>query len=281
MSRSFRALLREGLQKFTERGATSTYELQEWLMRLHTALENEIPTDDESRTMLRAVLDGIFAREVGAGGTLARVAKRVPGVLRGTLARVAPSLRAQLDARIFAGVNLIRLNKRAAVEKTLQRFAGWISSVPPAGAITTDLRAVATQIAKPVAQIKFEARRVAIDQGHKLIAAVSHVVAMGDGAIAAIWQDRGENDHAYHARPEHLRRSGTLFLVRDSWAMEQGLVKKTGTVQYTDEIEQPAEFPYCSCAYLYLTAPQRLPRELLTNRGLAWVTGKPFEERVS
>jgi hypothetical protein len=240
-------------------------------MRLHTALEYELPTDEETRKQISAALDSVFRREVTNGG----VVKRVPGVSRYTIDRVAPELRAELDRRIFAGVDLIKLNRASAVQKTLQRFSGWTSSVGPAGSFVKprELRAAASEIAKPIAQLKYERRRVAIDQGQKLNAAVAHVVAMGSGAIAGIWHDRGEHDHGYDARPEHLARSGKLFLVRDSWAMNEGLVKKIGAVKYTDEIEQPAELPFCSCTYEYVTAPRDLPESLLTAKGQEFVKG--------
>jgi hypothetical protein len=126
---------------------------------------------------------------------------------------------------------------------------------------------------KSVAQLKFERRRVAIDQGHKLSAAVAHVVAQGQGAIAGIWHDRGESDRGYDARPEHIARSGKLFLVRNSWAMTEGLVKKGG-LKYTDEIEGVAELPFCSCWYEYVTSPREIPANLLTAKGRAWADGR-------
>jgi hypothetical protein len=96
-------------------------------------------------------------------------------------------------------------------------------------------------------------------------------VAHGSGAIAAIWHDRGEHDHGYNARPAHLARSGKLFFIRDSWAMTEGLVKRGGP--YTDEQEQPAELPYCSCTFEYMTSPGRIPEEFLTAKGRLWVKG--------
>lgn len=267
-------MLTEGVRKFAEGGYSSEADLQDWITRLHATLERELPSDNESRATLKRILESIYAREVGGG-----LARQIPGLERYTLDRVAPQLRAELDRRIFAAADLIRLNKRAAVEKTLQRFAGWVSSVPPAGAIKMDVRGAVSDIGKSIAQLKFEQRRVAIDQGHKLIAAVAHVVAVGQGAIAAIWHDRGEHDHGYDARPEHLKRSGSLFLVRDSWAAREGLLRKSSAVKYSDEFEQPAELPYCSCYYEYVTTLQRLPKELLTGRGRAFVSGKATAER--
>lgn len=267
MSSRFRALLLEGLKRFAESGPPSDAELQEWMLRLHAALDLEAPTDAESTKLLRDVLTSIYDREVTRGG----VKKRVPEVLRYTIDRVAPHLRAELDRRIFAAADLIKINKRQRKAQTLHRFAGWITSVPIGGSAETDLRAAASEIAKPVAQVKFEARRVAIDQGMKLAASVAHVVAQDSGAIAAIWHDRGEQDHSYDARPIHLARSGKLFLVRDSWAMNEGLIKRGGP--YMDEIEQVAELPFCSCWYEHISSPGRLPEDLLTAKGRLWVKG--------
>lgn len=271
MSRAFRLLLLEGLRKFAETGYTSESDLQEWLGRLQHMLESELPTDGESRAILAKTLDAIYKREVNG------IEKRIPGIDRYTLDRVAPNLRAELDKRIFAGVDLIRLNRKTAIEKTLQRFSGWISSIPPAGLAEPQITEAARDITKSITQLKFERRRVAIDQGHKLSAAVAHVVAMGNGAIAGIWHDRGERDHGYDARPVHLKRSGSFFLVRDSWAMKEGLIRK-GSTQYSDDIEQPAELPFCSCYYEYVIDPHDLPSELLTGRGRAWVAGKQVYE---
>lgn len=264
----FYALLQQALREFAIAGYVSERQLQEWLGRLRAALERELPGDVELRKALADSLTSIFTRDVDRGG----IAKRVPELMRYTIDQVRPQLRAELDRRIFAGVDLIKLNRTAAVEKTLQRFSGWVTSLPPSGGSAEDLRSLAAQIAKPARQVKFEARRVAVDQGHKLGAAVAHVVAKQEGAIAAIWHDRGEYDRGYDARPAHLARSGKIFLIRDSWAMENGLIRR-GAVPYTDEFEQVAELPLCSCYYEYITTPHCLPETMLTSAGRAWVAG--------
>lgn len=268
MTSKFRALIHEGLKRFAQSGPPSDAELQDWTMRLAREIDIALPTDAESQKLLRDVLSTVYARQIERGG----IRKRVPEVLRYTIDRVEPTLRAELDRRIFAGADLIKINKEQRKAETLRRFAGWITSIPIGGRAKADIRQAASEILKPIKQVKFEARRVAIDQGHKLNAAVAHVVAMDSGAIAAIWHDRGEFDHGYDARPEHLKRSGKLFLVRSSWAMDGGLVKR-GSAPYTDEIEQVAEFPFCSCTYEYISSPGRLPDELLTAKGRLWVKG--------
>ena len=270
----FRTLLLEALKHFQENGFTSASDLTDWLLTLRYALEKELPTDEASRKEIAAVLQRVYGRDLRSG-----IVQRVPGVSRYTIDRIAPQLRAELDRRIFASADLIRLNKKAAVEKTLQRFSGWTTSQPPGGS-KTPVRQVAAEILKPSRQLKFERRRVAIDQGHKLSASISHVVAIGSGAIGCIWHDRGEHDRGYDARPEHLARSGKLFLLSDSWAIDQGLVKRGSAPYYDDLEDQAAVLPYCSCYVTWLTAPRDLPAELLTAKGRAFVEGRPMLEAV-
>jgi hypothetical protein len=265
VSKSFRAFLIEALREFSERGYVSESDLQQWTARLHAMIESELPTDEESREVLAGILGSVYAREYRSG-----IAKRVPGVSRYTVDRVAPHLRAELDKRIFASADLIRIRKRETVDKTLARFSGWASSVPPTGTFDFSPRALSKHITKDLVSFKYERRRVAIDQGHKLVSNISHVVAMNEGAIAATWYDRGEDDHGYDARPDHLKRSGKLFLVKDSWAMNEGLIRR-GAAPYTDSVTQPGEEVYCSCFWTWIVHPQDLPETFLTAKGRAYI----------
>jgi hypothetical protein len=261
----FRTLLLEALRYFSDHGFTSATTLADYLLRLHRALEIELPTDAKTKADISGILGKVFDRELKTG-----IAKRVPSVSRYTIDRVAPALRAELDRRIFASVDLIKLNKAAATQKTLQRFSGWVTSVPAGGMAKPDIRDVAQEILKPSKQVRFEARRVAIDQGAKLSQNVAKVVSIHAGAIAGIWHDRGQYDKSYDYRPDHLERSGKFFLVRDSWAMNEGLIAKRG-LQYMDEITEPAQEIYCSCWYRYISSLNDLPETLLTAKGREWL----------
>lgn len=267
MTTRVRALLLEALKLFSD-SPPSDAQLAEWTMRLHAALENEMPSDEETRKLLKDVLGTVYVREVEKGG----VAKRVPDVLKYTLDRIAPELRAELDRRIFAAADLIKLNKVERTQQTLKRFSGWLSSIPPGGTAETDLRSVASEVLKPVAQVKYEARRVAIDQGHKLSAAVAHVVAKQNGAIAGEWHDRGAVDRSYDARPDHLKRSGQIYTIRGNWALDQGLMKP-GPAGYLDDITQAGQEVYCQCFVRYISSPGALPDTMLTAKGREWVRG--------
>lgn len=255
---SFQQVVRAAVADLTARGVYSEAQLDQWIMLIRQAAERTTTPDYEVEAALRRH----FGREYE------RVINRVSRAERFTLAAINPTLHAEVERRVRMSADLIKINKAERVEKTLSRFRGWTSSIPPGGSRVVDRREVASHIAKPTTQQKFEARRVAIDQGHKLAANVEEIVALHGGAIAGIWHDRGQHDRNYDARKVHLARSGKMFLVRDSWAIKQGLVRR-GAGPYMDEIERPAELPFCSCKYKYLSSIRDLPEDWLTEKGKA------------
>ena len=132
--------------------------------------------------MLKDALAAVYDRLVEKGD----VVRLHPGIPRFTLERLKPQLRAELDRRILASADLIRLNRKNSIEKTLQRFVGWSTSIPKGGSDVVDKAAEKKKIRKSLAQLPFEERRVLIDQGHKLRASISEIVAKDGNAIAGV-----------------------------------------------------------------------------------------------
>jgi hypothetical protein len=194
-----------------------------------------------------------------------------PGVPRFTIERLKPFARAELDRRIRASTQLIKLNREQAIDKTLQRFSGWATSIPDQGSRVVEKAEVKEHIAKPIQQVKYEARRCQIDQGAKLVAAINDVVAQQNGVIAYRWRSHWKRP-GYNYREDHKERDQLIYLVRGSWAQEQGLVKK-GVAGYYDEITAAAQEPFCQCYVVALYALRELPEEMLTQAGK-----KLFEE---
>lgn len=264
--RSFRQVLSDAIAELSVTGYVSSEQIERWVDELKRAAEYELGPDWHVDAATRAKLDGLFAKLVERG----RISDYVSGVTRFDLSMVRPQLRAELDRRTIAAADLIKLHRREAVERTLQRFRGWATAIPPGGDGTIDKRETRTSIGKSMAQLNFERRRVDIDQGFKLVSNIAEIVAQDQGAIAAIWHDHGEHDRSYNARKEHLARSGRLFLVRDSWAIQQGLVRR-GSRPYTDEIDKPGQAVFCRCWYQWITSPRKLPDDVLTRAGQEWV----------
>lgn len=269
---SFRDVLTAAMQEFARRGYSSEADLAEWLMRMQASLDRAMPSDAEVEVMIRDALGSKFARFIDGPA----ITRMVPGVSRYTIDRVRPELRAELDRRIMASVRLIKLNRKAAVEKTLQRFSGWATAIPAGGDTEVGIREAKARIAKEPAQVRFEARRVAIDQGHKLIANVADVVARGNGAIAMEWRSNWRQA-GYDYRPDHKARDGHVYALRGSWAIEDGLMNKGAG--YLDDMTMPAQEPYCRCTGRYISTLRSLPDSMLTKKGQDMLSGRGQEPR--
>lgn len=244
-----------------ENGYDSEERLLMWQRMLAEAAARSAGTVDQMDQLLRRTLGQAYERLVVKDGLM----RLHPGVSRFTLERLKPQLRAQLDRAILASAELIRLNKAEAVRKTLQRFSGWATSIPPGGAAEHSQRETKKDIKKSLAQLPFAERRVLIDQGHKLTSNINRIVATEGGAVAAEWRSHFAQP-GYDYRPDHKARHGKVYLVRGSWAQAKGLVRP-GPAGYTDQVTQPAEEPFCRCAYTYLYNLRQLPDDMLTERG--------------
>jgi hypothetical protein len=188
-----------------------------------------------------------------------------PGVPTYKLERIKPSLRPYLDSRIVASANLIKLNRAKTIEETIQRFSGWATSIPKSGSDVVDKVEVKSNIMKSPERLDYEERRVAIDQGHKMLDAINDVISKQTGAIAGKWRSN-YRQAGYDYREDHKERSDNIYLLRDSWAVLAGLVK-VGPAGYTDQITRPAEEVNCRCYYVYISNLRDLPIEMLTQKG--------------
>ncbi len=260
---TFFEVITAAVADMTQNGFDSEARLIEWMERIRQAAVASLTPLPVMEAELKRVLNAVYQRQVDRGAILVRHGD----VARFTLERVKPKLRAELDRRILASAGLIKLNRTQAIERTLQRFQGWATSIPAGGSRVVEKVPVKTDIRKALAQLPFEERRCATDQGYKLIAAVSNIIATDGGAIAGVWHDHGLHDKSYNARPEHLKRTGTFYLIRNNWAQEKGLCKP-GPAGYMDEIEAPGELVSCRCFYEYIYGIRRLPDAMLTQEGL-------------
>jgi hypothetical protein len=263
--KSFADTLKEAIEKVTQ-GTTADeiLNLQELLAR---SAEAEMGSEERSQKRFRAGMEDVYRKILGPQG----IAKRHPGVASYTIAQLSPQLRSELERRILLNADLIKLNRREAIEQTKRRFSGWASSVPSDGSKTTDKRETAQAIRKSLSGLPFVERRVLIDQGQKLSAAVSDIVAVNGGAIAAVWKSHWHQAN-YDYRPAHKQfavKSAKLpFVIRDNWAIKAGLMRLANS-QYTDQIPQPAEEPFCRCWYEYIYSLRDLPAVMVTAKGRA------------
>lgn len=258
---SLNDVLTEAVTDMAENGFDSVERVAYWTSRIREAAEASMAAPHVLEQMLKDAMAAVYRKMVERGEIL----KRHPGVMRFTLERVRPQLRAELDRRIMASANLIRLNREQAIDKTVQRFQGWCTSIPNGGTKAFDKREQKAAIKKSMSQLPFEERRVLIDQGHKLNAALSEILATDTGAIALTWHSRWRQP-GYNYREDHKERDGLVYALRGSWALEKGLMK-AGPDGYYDQITSVGEEPFCRCFAQWIYNIRDLPPDMVTAKG--------------
>ena len=235
---SYYETLTAAVNDMQEHGYDSEKRLNYWLYELAEAAERSLVPEHVLNEHIRNIFINKFDHLVNKGGML----KYHQGISKFGIEKIKPHLRAELDRRIMTSVNLIKLNREEMMQRTIRRFQGWATSIPIGG---SDAQSK-TEIKKSLklSDMTFLERRVMIDQGHKLVSALNDIVAKDNNALAAIWHSHGHTDPSYNARKIHLQREGSIYAIRNNWAIEKGLMKK-GPSGYLDDIDQPGEFVYC------------------------------------
>lgn len=261
VDKAFAEVLREAIDDVSLHGYDSITRIEGWLLRIRAAAEQATRSSRAQDDLVRDALVAIYQRLVERGGIL----RSHTGLARVSLDRIQPHLRAELDRRILASTDLVKINREDAIRQTLKRFSGWSTSIPKGGSAAVDKRSVAQELKKPVARQKFEASRVAIDQGHKLRASISQTIAEGSNAIALIWHSHWRQS-GYAYRRDHKERDLEIYMLRGNWAQAKGFAKP-GRAGYYDQITSVGEEVFCRCYAQYLYSLSALPPEMLTNKG--------------
>lgn len=259
----FYQVLTDAINDLMEHGFDSVQRVELWVQKLEAAARSSLVPEVTLQRTVRDVLQRTYERTMQGE----RFYSRFPGISRFTLEQVKPKCRAELDRRILASSSLIKLNREQSVQRTLQRFQGWATSIPIGGTDVAKRSEVKETVKRGIAGLPFEERRVITDQGMKLVAAINEIVATDGGAIAGRWHHVAEGPPSYDSRPDHVKRNNKVYLIRNSWAHKEGLAKP-GTVGYTDEITAPGEEVFCSCSYVYIFHLRDLPPEMLTKKGI-------------
>jgi hypothetical protein len=257
---SFYQTISDAIRDIEQYGYDSQSRIDLWITKIELAAKQDSTPESVVQSALSRMLQGIYGKLIDRG----EIAKIHKGVSRFTIQKLSPKLRGELDRRIMASAQLIKLNRKQMIAQTIQRFSGWATSIPKGGSRAVDTMAVKANIKKSFSALPYEERRVMIDQGHKFTSELSDIIAVDGGAIAAEWNSHWRQP-GYNYDPDHKKLDEKVFAIRGSWAIDKGLINKGAG--YTDEIVRPAERPYCRCKYVYLYALRDLPDSMLTQKG--------------
>ena len=261
MSKSnFFTILTEAINDFLEYGFDSKKRLEGWLKKLKIAANKSMMSDEQMNKEMERALKQAFSRMVYKGGLQSK------NVSKYTIDKLKPKLRSELDRRIMASANLIKMNRDKNIQEVLQRFEGWATSIPKGGSKAVDRVKEKQNIRKSLTKMPFEQRRVIIDQTHKLVSNINDIVAVDAGAIAGRWHSHWKQPN-YNYREDHRERDEKIYVIKGNWASDKGYIKAING--YTDDITMPGEEVYCRCNYTYLYNLRQLPDEMLTQKGKA------------
>lgn len=268
---AFDQVVRAAIADISQHGFDSMARVQRWMMAIKQAAIALMVPEAVAEQQLKDTLVSVYTKLLEQGEQRSGIYRLHSGISPFTLQQFKPRLRNELDRRIMSAADLIKLNREQAVTKTLQRFGGWASSIPDGGSKVVDKRDTTTEIRKALASLPYEERRVNIDQGHKLVASISEILAHDAGALAGIWHSHWQQP-GYNYREDHKERDELVFVVRGNWALAKGLMK-VGPAGYTDQITKPGEEVFCRCFYQWIYNLSDLPAELLTAKGRAGLAG--------
>lgn len=258
---TFFEVVTAAIKEFEEFGFDSAERLAYWTDRIRRAAIESLTPEHVLEDTLKKTLSGIYKRMVDDG----QILKTHIGISRFTVDRLKPKLRTELDRRMMVSRSLIKLNREQMVEKTVQRFAGWASSVPAGGSRAIETKDVKVNIRKALTSLPFEERRCVIDQSHKFVASLHEIVATDGGAIAMRWNSKWRQP-GYSYRVDHKERDKKVYLLRSSWAKEKGLVKP-GPDGYYDDITKVGQEVFCSCFATWIYNVRDLPDDMITAAG--------------
>jgi len=241
--KNLNAIIKQAIDDIAKNGMTDTA-IQYWVSLFKkTALRTAFKHTPAS--VIEPHLRKLFNKEVTSGKLL----KRHGGIAPLKLKSIEPQFRNMLTNRIKANINLIVLERPNSIDVSTARLSGWLMNGVQQDVPLPD---VYKNITKPISkQLNYEHRRRAIDQGHKMLAAIDETLAVQGGAIVAVWHAHPPTSY-YQSRPDHWKRNKEPFVIRDSWAYKDGLLKKGENGFMEDIPEQPAQAINCTCYYEYL-----------------------------
>lgn len=264
---SFYDILNQAIADMQEHGFDSMERVAFWQEKLRRAAQAAVTPDERMTEFLQNGFRQLYKSMIDNKEIL----KRNPGIGRFTLEKVKPALRAELNRRLAASANLVRLNREKVISQLEQRWSGWATSIPAGGTDQVKRKEVKEGIKKGLASLPFEERRVLTDQGHKMVSSLNEILAKDGGAIAAIWHSNYHQINYDYREPHKEREIESKkkpYVVRGNWALEAGLMKLDGA-KYTDSMTQPAEEIFCRCHYQFIYNLHDLPDSMITAKGRA------------
>lgn len=202
-----------------------------------------------------------------------------PAIFKYKIADLKPAFRKELEKSINNSLNLITTQDITFINKIRNNLLNYCSN--------TQLKRTQSQFWEDVLPKNYNSRSwqnmVIRDQQKKMVGNMAYITATRNNAIGFIWKNRkdirvvGNPNGLYTKGNEkhnnHWNRENKLYLFKDSDFIRRGLIKKSGDVEYAEDIKDglPSQAINCRCTMRILYRLYEIPenyRYIITEKGL-------------
>lgn len=202
-----------------------------------------------------------------------------PAIFKYKIKDLKPAFRKELEKSINNSLNLITTQDITFINKIRNNLLNYCSN--------TQLKRTQSQFWEDVLPKSYNSRSwqnmVIRDQQKKMVGNMAYITATRNNAIGFIWKNRkdirvvGNPNGLYPKGNEkhnnHWNRENKLYLFKDSDFIRRGLIKKSGDVEYAEDIKDglPSQAINCRCTMRILYRLYEIPenyRYIITEKGL-------------
>lgn len=202
-----------------------------------------------------------------------------PAIFKYKIKDLKPAFRKELEKSINNSLNLINTQDITFINKIRNNLLNYCSN--------TQLKRTQSQFWEDVLPKNYNSRSwqnmVIRDQQKKMVGNMAYITATRNNAIGFIWKNRkdirvvgnpnGLYPNGNEKHNNHWNRENKLYLFKDSDFIRRGLIKKSGDIEYAEDIKDglPSQAINCRCTMRILYRLYEIPenyRYIITEKGL-------------
>lgn len=207
---------------------------------------------------------------------------------------LSPQYRKEVQNAVDNSIGLIKTQNLEFLQEVQNKIRNWSTIPTPEtrGQIPGEKKDISTALNTYIKKIpkRYDTKKhrdmILRDQSRKLVSSMNNITAKNGGAIGFIWHNRRDNrvvgnPSGKYPKPtklhgDHWDRENKFYILKSSWAITKGLIKKTKNVIFDIDIKDgiPGVAPDCRCYAEYVYNIEDIPEEYkncITKKGLEYI----------
>lgn len=264
----------DALSGFMKTGPVSNGHIDDVLDSVTDIVARSIVSVEEAVDSYRQVCDKFMVEVIAVKGMPLRAVvseEAVPAAAESEASHSWGTLLPKIqDRNRFCIENFQRQAEKCSDEEIVHfrdEVAEFLRLIPAGGTKDKELKARISTIKKT---IKFLAKWNRLFYTYKAMsfpAEVEYIFSLQDDPIAAEWHFSALDDQCdFRMEHDHRALNSTIYLVRNSWAMEKSYLDKD-SAPYIDDVVRPMQDIGCMCNLRWLYNLRDLPSHFLSSYG--------------